>query len=144
MSKVVFIHQNNHPFRKSFTAAVRLPDIKALEAAICLQLLNPEETIPVTMSLEFGLSKVHKKDNYSKAIGRMYSQARLKQTHFIIHSVFSNEKSVSITLTNSELNFNIQLYYLRKTKSIRVYHSYKIREEDLASAYTKHRIADWK
>lgn len=97
--QVKYFHFNhkNSPFHRtmqSYTAVAGLPTADHVRTILAEFLRNE----PVSVTMDFGYTKVHPKDNYSKKIGR--AQAALK-----IKDITLTVKKVEITPTHMYVIF---------------------------------------
>ena len=123
MNKITYVHINNPYKEKRFTVAMELPKIPAIETAILLTASNPTE-IPISITLNIGLTKVNPKDNYNKKLGRELSLSRLTPTKLSIMRIEMNLSNIHLMLYDKESEIMFNMKFIRKSKQIRICSSY--------------------
>jgi hypothetical protein len=65
---------------------------------------------PSTLELNFGVSKVHKNDNYVKAIGRSVARNKMSKQEAVIDFYIHFDDMIRIRLKSNNLLFTFQIH----------------------------------
>lgn len=76
--------------------------------------LNPTAEFPKLLAFNYGIAKLHPKDNYVKTVGRNVAKNKMKFTMFTIKEITFNKDGFQLILTDPYINITLDVNHNRE------------------------------